>query len=115
MQLAPGETLVELRTEEAHTAQARSGDLMTDANELSERVARLEPGLFSSRNPWPFCNTPKINSTELTREGPRPIGSSRSWGSCTGHFKPLMNCTKPNQATDEAVDHRPPHWDGRSR
>jgi hypothetical protein len=36
-------------------------------------------------------------------------------GELHGALQAIDERTKPNQSTDEAVDHRPPHWDGRSR
>ena len=88
---------------------------MTDANELSERVARLEARLVQLEESLAFLqHTQDQLNSELTRVATQTDRIEPKLGELHGHCKHDER-TKPNQSTDEAVDHRPPHWDGRSR
>lgn len=89
---------------------------MTDANELSERVARLEARLVQLEESLAFLqHTQDQLDSELTRVATQTDRIEPKLGELHGALQAIDERTKPNQATDEAVDHRPPHWDGRSR
>ena len=89
---------------------------MTGSNELSERVARLEARLVQLEESLAFLqHTQDQLNTELTRGATLTDRIEPKLGELHGALQVIDERTKPNQVTDEAVDHRPPHWDGRSR
>ena len=89
---------------------------MADSHELSERVARLESRLLQLEESLAFLQHPQDQlNTELTRVSTQTDRIEPKLGELHGVLQAIDERTKPNQSTDEAVDHRPPHWDGRSR
>jgi|GEM_PF-4453163 len=89
---------------------------MADSHELSERVARLESRLLQLEESLAFLqHTQDQLNTELTRVSTQTDRIEPKLGELHGVLQAIDERTKPNQSTDEAVDHRPPHWDGRSR
>ena len=89
---------------------------MADSHELSERVARLESRLLQLEESLAFLqHTQDQLNTELTRVSTQTDRIEPKLGELHGALQAIDERTKPNQSTDEAVDHRPPHWDGRSR
>ena len=89
---------------------------MTDADELPERIAHLESRLLQLEESLAFLqHTQDQLNTELTRVATQADRIEPKLGELHGALQAIDERTKPNQTTDEAVDHRPPHWDGRSR
>ena len=89
---------------------------MADSKELSARVARLESRLLQLEESLAFLqHTQDQLNTELTRVATQTDRIEPKLGELHGTLQAIDERTKSNQATDEAVDHRPPHWDGRSR
>ena len=89
---------------------------MSDTKELSERVARLESRLLQLEESLAFLqHTQDQLNTELTRVATQTDRIEPKLGELHGALQAIDERTKPNQSTDEAGDHRPPHSDGRSR
>ena len=89
---------------------------MSDPKDLVERVARLESRLLQLEESLAFLqHTQDQLNTELTRVATQTDRIEPKLGELHGALQAIDERTKPNQSTDEAVDHRPPHWDGRSR
>ncbi len=89
---------------------------MANSEELSEHVARLEARLLQLEESLGFLqHTQDQLNSELTRVATQADRIEPKLGELHGALQAIDERTKTNQATDEAADHRPPHWDGRSR
>ncbi|MAV54903.1 MAG: hypothetical protein CMJ28_02995 [Phycisphaerae bacterium] len=89
---------------------------MADAKDLTERVASLESRLQQLEETIVFMqHTQDQLNSELTRVATQTDRIEPKLGELHGALQEIEDRTKPNASNDEAVDHRPPHWDGRSR